>query len=118
MLADFIQSLPLPALPTHLTSWKPGVTPLSTLPVVAGTIVVYLSTVFAIKDHQKTREPQRLNTLFQIHNFLLSAGSGLLLVLILEEILPIVWKHGVFYAVCGKGAWTEVRDFYRLRIRK
>ncbi|CAG7853842.1 Putative elongation of fatty acids protein 1 {ECO:0000250/UniProtKB:P40319} {ECO:0000250/UniProtKB:P40319}; AltName: Full=3-keto acyl-CoA synthase SPAC1B2.03c {ECO:0000250/UniProtKB:P40319}; AltName: Full=Very-long-chain 3-oxoacyl-CoA synthase 1 {ECO:0000250/UniProtKB:P40319} [Serendipita indica DSM 11827] len=114
MLADFLQSLPLPALPTHLTSWKPGLTPMSTVPVVAGTVMVYLSTVFAIRDHQKTREPQKLNTLFQIHNFLLSAGSGLLLVLMLEEILPIMWKHGVFYAICGEGAWTERLEFYYL----
>jgi fatty acid elongase 3 len=108
MLADILLALPIPRPPTYLTSWKPGVTPLSTVPSVATTIALYLATIFGIHAFQQTRQPKKLNTLFQIHNVILSAGSGLLLVLILEEILPILWKHGVFYSVCGEGAWTEV----------
>jgi hypothetical protein len=42
-------------------------------------------------------------------NVLLSAGSGLLLALMLEEILPIWRRNGFFYAICGEGAWTSVR---------
>jgi fatty acid elongase 3 len=109
MLADAILSLPLPRPPTYLTSWKPGVTPLSTIPSVVAAITVYLGTVFGLWALQKNGQPKKLNTLFQIHNVVLSGVSGLLLVLMLEEITPIMYKHGFFYAVCGEGAWTEVR---------
>lgn len=108
MLADILLSLPIPHPPSYLTSWQPGVTPLSTLPTVATTIAVYLSTVFGLYQYQKDKAPKKLNTLFQIHNVLLSSVSGLLLVLIAEEILPKMWKHGVFYAFCSPDAWTEV----------
>ncbi|PVF96095.1 elongase of fatty acids ELO [Serendipita vermifera] len=114
MLADILLALPIPRPPTYLTSWKPGVTPLSTVPSVATTIALYLATIFGIHAFQQTRQPKKLNTLFQIHNVILSAGSGILLVLILEEMLPIVWKHGVFYSVCGEGAWTERLEAYYL----
>src|SRR3954467_10431560 len=108
MLADAILSLPFPRPPTYLTSWKAGVTPLSTIPQVATAITIYLTTVFGLWALQKNGQPKKLNTLFQIHNVVLSGVSGLLLVLILEEIAPIIYKHGVFYALCGEGAWTEV----------
>jgi hypothetical protein len=34
-----------------------------------------------------------------------------LLALMIEEVAPIVWKHGVFYGLCNYGAWTRVRSF-------
>jgi fatty acid elongase 3 len=113
MLADLLLSLPVPRPPTYLTSFQPGVTPLSTVPSVATTIAIYLSLVFGIHTYQKDRAPKKLNTLFQIHNILLSSFSGLLLVLILEEILPKLWNKGVFYAFCSADAWTEVNTFRR-----
>ena len=47
---------------------------------------------------------------------LLSAGSGLLLALMLEEILPIWRRNGFFYAICGEGAWTSVRAARRKEV--
>jgi hypothetical protein len=29
-------------------------------------------------------------------------------VLMLEEIVPIYWRHGLFYALCNSESWTEV----------
>ena len=113
MLADLLLSFPVPRPPTYLTSYQPGVTPLSTVPSVATTVAIYLSLVFGIHTYQKDRAPKKLNTLFQIHNILLSSVSGLLLVLILEEILPTLWNKGVFYAFCSADAWTEVSTFRR-----
>ncbi|KAK7058961.1 Fatty acyl-CoA elongase/Polyunsaturated fatty acid specific elongation enzyme [Paramarasmius palmivorus] len=60
----------------------------------------------------KNHPPQKLNTLFQAHNVILSSGSLLLLVLMLEEIVPIIWKHGLFYGICADGAWTSRMEFY------
>lgn len=108
-LADFLlQVAPLPNLPYHLTHYVRGATPLSTQPVVLGILAGYLATIFGIREIMKTRQPQKLTFLFQVHNALLSSGSALLLVLMLEEIVPIYWRHGLFQALCGAGAWTEV----------
>lgn len=62
---------------------------------------------------------------FLLHNVLLSAGSGWLLALILEEVLPIYKRNGAYYSICGEGAWTMVschasrdknfRDYHMLR---
>ena len=108
-LADFLlKHAPLPHLPYHLTHYVRGATPLSTQPVVLGVLAGYLATIFGIREIMKTRQPQKLTFLFQVHNAVLSSGSALLLVLMLEEILPIYWRHGVFQALCGARAWTEV----------
>jgi hypothetical protein len=49
----------------------------------------------------------RLKGLFIFHNLLLTAASGALLLLFLEQLIPIVSKHGLFYAVCSTDAWTQ-----------
>jgi fatty acid elongase 3 len=110
-LADFIlKHVPLPQIPYHLTHYVRGATPLSTQPVVLAVLAAYLATIFGIREIMKTRQPQKLTFLFQVHNALLSSGSALLLALMLEEILPIYWQHGTFYALCNAKAWTEVSD--------
>ena len=109
-LADFLQAYIPFSLPTHLYSYVHGKTPLSTTPTVVATLSSYLIVIFGIQALMKNRSPQKLNTLFQAHNVFLSGGSLLLLVLMLEEILPIVWNHGVFYGICNQNAWTPVRS--------
>lgn len=50
---------------------------------------------------------------FLIHNILLSAGSGWLLALMLEEVYPIWSRNGPYYSICGEGAWTmRLETFY------
>lgn len=108
-LADFLlKYIPIPHIPYHLTHYVRGATPLSTQPVVLSVLAGYLATIFGIREIMKTRQPQKLTFLFQVHNVILSSGSALLLALMLEEILPIYWRHGLFYAMCDVGAWTEV----------
>lgn len=46
---------------------------------------------------------------FQVHNMFLSAGSLLLLCLIVEEAAPMMWKGGVFFGMCSHDMWTSVR---------
>ncbi|KDQ19242.1 hypothetical protein BOTBODRAFT_635776, partial [Botryobasidium botryosum FD-172 SS1] len=57
----------------------------------------------------------KLNTLFQIHDIYLTPGSGPLLALVLEEIVPSVRKHGLLYGICSKGAWTLISCLPRLK---
>lgn len=114
-LADFIlQYVPLPSVPHYLTSYVPGATPLSTTPVVVTTLAGYLATVFGIKALMKDRQPQKLNTLFRAHNAILSSGSLLLLLLMVEEISPIIFSKGPYYSICAKESWTPVRVFLSL----
>ncbi|KZT30578.1 GNS1/SUR4 membrane protein [Neolentinus lepideus HHB14362 ss-1] len=112
-LADFILAhVPLPSLPHHLTHYVRGQTPLSTQTSVFSALVTYLATVFSIRKYMKDKAPMKLTTLFQLHNIILSAGSGLLLALMVEEVVPLWWKHGMFYAMCSDGAWTSRLEFY------
>lgn len=111
-LADFILAhVPLPSLPSYLTHYVPGQTPLSTPNNVVAALISYLVVVFSLRHVMKNQAPLKLQFLFQLHNIILSSGSGLLLVLMLEEILPIVWNHGIFYGICSENAWTPVRSF-------
>lgn len=112
-LADAILSvLPPRLLPHYLEAYTPPLTPLSSVPVVVSALVGYLTVVFGLREIMRERQPLKLQFLFQAHNLLLSAGSALLLVLMLEEIGPIWAKHGIFYAICGEGAWTPRMEFY------
>lgn len=117
-LADALVSLlPKNALPYYLTHYTPPLTPLSTAPAVVAALVGYLTIVFGLREVMRDRQPLQMKLLFQLHNVLLSAGSGILLVLMVEEIFPIWRKHGLFYAMCGHGAWTSVRGTRRGRPR-
>jgi fatty acid elongase 3 len=77
-LADHILSqLPPIILPKYLARYIPGETPLSTLPVVALTIVGYLATIFSIQHLMRDQKPYKLTPLFQLHNVFLTSSSGL-----------------------------------------
>jgi fatty acid elongase 3 len=115
-LADFLLSWIPFRLPHYLTSYVVGQTPLSTTPVVVTTLAGYLAVIFGIQAFMTNRQPYKLTTLFQIHNVILSSGSALLLVLMLEEIWPQFWSLGPHNAFCSVEAWTPVsvtatRDF-------
>ena len=108
-LADTIlTNVPLPTVPPYLTKYIIGETPLSTWPSVCTALVSYLAIVFGTREVMKGREPQRLNTLFRIHNAFLSGGSLLLLALMMEEVFPIVYNQGLFAAGCAVESWTPV----------
>ncbi|KDQ06920.1 hypothetical protein BOTBODRAFT_60325 [Botryobasidium botryosum FD-172 SS1] len=111
-LADLITAYVPNPLPAYLTSYQRGVTPLSTPSEVGTAIALYLAIIFSLREFMRGRDPIKLNTLFQIHNVYLTLGSGLLLVLMVEEIVPIVWKRGLFYGICGNDSWTPKLEFY------
>lgn len=112
-LADFIvKNVPLPSIPSYLTTWQAGATPLSTWKQVTPALMVYLAVIFGIQEVMRNRQPLKLNGPFQLHNIYLTLGSGLLLVLMLEEIGPIVFKNGLFHGMCSPNAWTSKLEFY------
>jgi len=111
-LADFLLAYIPNFLPAYLTSYVPGKTPLSTTPAVLGMLTAYLAVIFGVKAIMKNQQPLKLTLLFQTHNIILSSGSLLLLILMLEEILPIMWNNGVYHAICAKESWTHRMEFY------
>ena len=86
-----------------MQSWQAGVTPLSTLPAVIGMSVLYLVVVLGGQELMRSRPAvpsQYLKIPFLVHNVLLSVGSGLLLALMLEDVLPFLWAHGPHDSIC------------------
>jgi hypothetical protein len=113
-LADFLLSKISYRLPRHLYTYVKGVTPLSTDTSVLVALVSYLVIIFSVREFSRNRQPYKLTTLFQTHNLLLSSGSLLVLILMLEEIVPIIWEHGIHYSICAEDAWTPRMEFYYL----
>lgn len=82
---------------------------LSTFPPVVAATVIYYTTIFSGQAIFKKFDipAWKLNGLFQIHNFALTTISFTLLVLLIEQLTPIIYNHGLFYAICNAGAWTQ-----------
>lgn len=85
-----------------------GETPLSTFKSCATFLVTYYIVIFGGRELMRGREPFKLNFLFKVHNFYLTAISGILLALFAEQLIPTVARHGLFYAICDhNGGWTD-----------
>lgn len=94
--------------PANDFKFVPGQTPMSTLKETSIFIVVYYAIIFGGREYMRNREPFKLKTLFLIHNFYLTAISGILLALFIEQVLPTVVRKGIFYAICDvEGGWTQ-----------
>lgn len=96
----------LPPFPSHLTQWEPPQTPLSTYSTVFAAMITYLSIIFGGQRLMADRKPMQLKPFFMLHNILLSLGSLWLLILMIEQVAPIVYNHGAFYSICHVNAWT------------
>ncbi len=104
-----------------LLRWTPGVTPLSTAPQVLLAGISYLTIIFGGRELLRRNNigPFKLQMPFVVHNAMLSAASGLLLAVMLEEILPIWHKYGFFHAICAADAWTSrMETFYIIVSRR
>lgn len=127
--SDILQAIPLPSIerPFGVQLWpvfdqaftalmgyhpqdfdfQPRVTPMSTLKQSAIMIATYYIVILGGRELMRNRPAFKLNGLFMVHNFYLTAISGTLLALFLEQLIPTVYHHGIFYAICDvKGGWT------------
>lgn len=86
-----------------------GETYMSTFPPVAIAIVIYYTVIFGGREIMTKFNiaPKKLTLLFQIHNFFLTALSLTLLLLLVEQLAPILIRHGLFYAICNEASWTQ-----------
>jgi hypothetical protein len=95
-----------------------GVTPMSTFKETATVLIAYYIIIFGGRELMRGRPAFTLNVPFMIHNFYLTAISGVLLALFIEQLLPTVVNNGVFFTICNhKGGWTkELVMLYYVRI--
>lgn len=85
-----------------------GETPFSTIESTGVMLVAYYIIIFGGREIMKSRPALKLNTLFMIHNLYLTLISGTLLALFIEQLLPTIWRNGIFYAICDyNGGWTQ-----------
>lgn len=91
----------------HEFEFIEGKLPLSTLNQVIGAILTYYIVIFGGREVLRGSQPFKLNGLFQLHNLILTSVSLLILLLMLEQLLPMLVKHGLYYAICDIGAWTQ-----------
>lgn len=88
--------------------FEQGVTPFSTFTTTATVLITYYVVIFGGREVMRNRAPLQLNWLFKVHNLYLTLISGSLLVLFAEQLIPTVWRNGVFFAICShKGGWTD-----------
>lgn len=90
-------------------AFVPHKTPFSSLSTVTYAILTYYLVIFG-GDYVFKKfkiQPLVLNGLFQVHNLLLTTLSLTLLVLMLEELIPMIWHHGLYYAICNPAAWNQ-----------
>jgi len=85
----------------------PRKTPISTLTETVAVIVAYVAIIFGGREFMRNRQPFKLNALFMAHNFVLTAISGALLVLFAEQLIPTLWRHGLYENICGASGWTQ-----------
>lgn len=83
-------------------------TPMSTLKVTATALISYYVIIFGGRELMRSRSPMKLNGLFMLHNLFLTVISSALLALFIEQLLPTLWRKGVFHAICShEGGWTK-----------
>lgn len=88
--------------------FTPGVTPMATLTETVVSLVAYYIIIFGGRELMRDRPAMQLNFLFKIHNLYLTLISGALLVLFMEQIIPTIARHGLFFSICKHaGGWTD-----------
>lgn len=86
----------------------PGLTPMSTLSATVTMLITYYIVIFGGREVMRNFKPFQLSFLFKVHNFYLTLISGVLLALFLEQLIPTVVRHGVYYGICDyRGGWTD-----------
>ena len=88
-----------------------GVTLFATLYEVAIALITYFAVIFGGQQIMKNYSPLRLKFIFQVHNLLLTLCSFALLILFAEQLIPILFRNGIFYSVCHRDAWTQRLEF-------
>ncbi|KAH3899747.1 probable Elongation of fatty acids protein 2 [Saccharomycodes ludwigii] len=88
-------------------SFIPNETPISTLKEVSTYILTYYIIIFGCRYILQNYVPLKLKGVSQIHNLLLTSISLTLLVLFVEQLIPLIYRHGLYFAICDAQAWSQ-----------
>lgn len=80
---------------------------LTTWPEVICAIAAYYIIILGGQVVLKNRPPYALHYIFQIHNLFLTTASFLVLILMVEQVAPMIINHGLFYAICDRRSWSQ-----------
>ena len=80
---------------------------MSTFRETAISISLYYVVILGGRELMRSRSAFKLNTLFIIHNFYLTAISGALLLLFVQQLAPAIWKNGLYDGICGASGWSQ-----------
>lgn len=74
-----------------------------------GMIIIYYVIIFGGQFIMRSLDakPFKFSIIFKLHNLLLTTISYVLLALMVEQLVPMVWKHGILYSVCSPNAFTN-----------
>lgn len=93
--------------PADQFEFVPGKSAFGTLNEAIAVTVLYYAIILGGREWMRNRPAYKLNTLFKIHNFILTVISGSLLVLFAEQLIPTIQEGGLYNAICGTGGWTK-----------
>ncbi|EDO18980.1 hypothetical protein Kpol_2002p51 [Vanderwaltozyma polyspora DSM 70294] len=95
-------------IPSQFTFEQGKGLPLSELNSALIAIALYYVIILGgSKVMQKRQNPVSFNYIFQLHNLFLTFASFTLLILMVEQLFPIIYRNGIFYAICNYGSWTQ-----------
>ncbi|KAH7102376.1 elongase of fatty acids ELO [Auriculariales sp. MPI-PUGE-AT-0066] len=80
--------------------------------LVSCTVAGYLMLVKILCEFMRHRKPVHVLHLYRLHNAALALGSMALLSAILSEVIPYIFTHGLFSAICNETAWTQRLERY------
>ncbi|TPX32452.1 very-long-chain 3-oxoacyl-CoA synthase [Synchytrium microbalum] len=73
--------------------------------------VSYLIIVLGGRELMKAYKPFTLKQLVFVHNVIMSAGSLLLWILVLEQVVPMMFNNGFTYTMCNRAAYSPRLEF-------
>ena len=105
--------------PANRMDITPGAAPMLTLEETATVLIAYYTIILGGRELMRKRPGFKLNDLFLVHNLFLTAISGGLLALFVEQLVSTIWRNGIFDTICGGGGWTgQLVTLYYVRRHK